>query len=115
MTTAATPEAVEGLAQIFAPHTQRVGANDTEFWAYCTCDPDHVFSPRTGSPASAMDAQWVRDVDQAHREHVASVVLDAGYVHLVTHLNSLTASERLELGDSLCREAARMDDEEDDR
>lgn len=42
---------------------------------------------------------------------IAEAILAAGYVHLVTHLNSLTASERLELGDALCREAAEMDEE----
>lgn len=42
----------------------------------------------------------------------AGAVLAAGYVHLVTYLNGLTASERLELGDALCREAAEMDEDE---
>jgi len=60
-------------------------------------------------------ADKMRDPDWDECMEAARAVLAAGYVHLVTHLNSLTAYERLELGDSLCREAARMDDEEDDR
>lgn len=35
-----------------------------------------------------------------------------GYVPLAAYLNGLTASERLELGNALCREAAEMDEDE---
>lgn len=60
-------------------------------------------------------ARVIRDMPRpASPVDVAEAVLAAGYVHLISHLNSLTASERLELGDALCREAAEMDGDDDD-
>lgn len=93
-TTEPTPEAVEALADVFAPHVPRIGTSDTEFWLYCTCDPDHVFTPRPGSAASSMDAQWVRDADEAHREHVARAVLAAGYVSPERHARTAAVAQR---------------------
>jgi len=60
-------------------------------------------------------ADEMHDPDWDECMEAARAIHAGGYVHLVTHLNSLTAYERLELGDSLCREAARVDEEEDGR
>lgn len=80
------PEAVEELTRVVLPAMPN----------HC-CPPEDL----TDCPYDAHEA-----------DGIARAVLGAGYVHLMTHLNNLTASERLELGDALCREAAAMDDEE---